>query len=290
MFTKSILNKFVCFLSFACIFLAAPASAQDEDAYVYDPIPFEEPMELLRGTLSPVTQSGLYLSVNDACHLVTTGWGWDRSSCSGLDKIFITPTNTLDTLIVEKPNSEGFVRYEDWESADRDQKIEEIWKSLEQSVKAQGEAIGAEIILDSWLVYPTLDKENNYLFYATKLIWNGEPQINIKATVFDRRGYVAFAMVPLDTALPSEEVKANIEEVLGAYMPKTSETYADFSEGDKIAAAGVLGVLAGLVGVKFGKALAVGLGALVLGLAKKLWILLFLPLIALKNKIFGKKD
>ncbi len=274
---------------FSCFLF--PAHAQNQsDVYEYNPIAFDAPVTLARGRLAPMNEAGFHLSAEDTCHLVTTDWGWERSSCAAIDKMFVAPTASLDTLLVERPNSEGFVRFDDWDNSNRDQEIESIWNALEESIQAQSEKLGVEIKADSWLVYPTLDEEKNYLYYATKLIWDGQPQINIKATVFDRRGYVVFVMVPLDASMPATQVKQNIDGVLSAYSTKTSEAYADFSEGDKVASAGVLGVLAGLVGVKYGKAVAVGLGAILLGFAKKLWILLLLPLIALKNKLFGKKD
>ena len=263
--------------------------AEQED-YQFEPIAFSESTALKRGAYSPSYDGGSYLSDKDACHLAVSTWGWENASCAVVDKIFLMPTPAMDTVIIEKPNSDGYVTFDDWANKDRDKQIGEIWSQLESGLKSQSEKLGVPITADKWFVYPTLNADKQYLYYATKINWNGEPTINVKASKFDRQGYVVFDMVPLDSEMTAEALETNVEEALAMYKPNATMAYSEFSEGDKIAAAGAVGVLATLVGVKFGKAAAVGAFALILAFAKKLWILIFIPLIALKNKIFKKKD
>ena len=52
---------------------------------------------------------------------------------------------------------------------------------------------------------------------------------------------------------------------------------------------GAVGVLAALVGVKYGKAAATGLIAVALLFLKKAWFLLLIPLVFLKKLFSGKK-
>lgn len=279
---------FAVFLSFVG---PVRAVAQEEaPSYAYEPVPFTEPVDLARGRISPMGSEGYYLTGKDACHLVTTEWAWERASCSEVDKIMLVPSDEIDTLVISTPNSEGYVSFEDWERKDRDKEIAAIWKTLVEGTKAQGQQLGVEIKMVDWLVYPTLKEENHYLYYATRLTWDGAPQINIKASKFDRRGYVSMMLLPLDANATAADIEEMIETVLASYEPTATNAYADFSQGDKVAAAGVLGVLATLVGVKYGKAAAIGLGALFLAFAKKLWILILVPLIALKNRLFKKKE
>ncbi len=285
-FTSSIIGK----LTFTLLLLAASGAAAQDEPYEYAPVDFTDPLTLSRGEIAPIIEGGYYLSREDSCHLATTGWGWNRRQCLAIDAMLVAPAGALDSVIIEKPNTDGYVKFDDWNADDRDAQVQAIWDALDKSIAQQGENLGVDIKLEQWLVEPTLDQENNYLYYATRMNWDGAPQINIKATVFDRRGYVAFVLTPLDGNFAPDRVKSAIEEVLSAYTPNAAETYADFAEGDKVASVGVLGVLAGIVGVKYGKALAVGLGALLIGLAKKLWFLLLVPLVALKNVIFKKKD
>jgi uncharacterized membrane-anchored protein len=58
--------------------------------------------------------------------------------------------------------------------------------------------------------------------------------------------------------------------------------------GDKVSEIGVLGILATLAGVKWGKFAVTGLIAILLAFAKKGWVLLLLPLLFL-GRLFSKK-
>lgn len=61
--------------------------------------------------------------------------------------------------------------------------------------------------------------------------------------------------------------------------------YADYTAGvDKVAAVGIGGLIAGKVIAK------TGFLVTFLLIFKKAWFLLLLPLVWLKNKIFGRKD
>ena len=80
-----------------------------------------------------------------------------------------------------------------------------------------------------------------------------------------------------------------VDRLLASYQPANNESYFDTQAGDKIAAVGAVGVLASLLGVKYGKTAAVGFLALAAILLKKAWFLLLLPFYFLKN-MFSKKS
>jgi len=109
------------------------------------------------------------------------------------------------------------------------------------------------------------------MVYATDSAWNGELVTNIKATVFDRRGYVVFPIVPLGTTLTDLEIRKMVDATLTSYVPVPDDTHASFVSDDKVAvaAAAAIGVLATLVKVKFGKAAVGGLLAAALLFLKK---------------------
>ena len=128
------------------------------------------------------------------------------------------------------------------------------------------------------------------MFYATRLIWDGVNTINITATKFDRYGYVEFSIVPEDSSLSESEVRRMISTVLDEYSSDATSSYASFTTGDKVAAAGALGVLATLVGVKYGKGFFAAALALLIVFLKKAWILVLLPFYWLAKKIFGRSN
>jgi uncharacterized membrane-anchored protein len=198
-------------------------------------------------------------------------------------------TPSVDSVIVNKPNTDGYVKFDDWDKGNRDDEIEVIWDSMVLGLEAQSEKLGTLITAERWHIYPTLDKERKVLYYATLINWDGSPTININASVFDRRGYVEFQIVPIMSDITAETTKKIVEEVLNIYKAEEGQKYTQFITGDKIAAAGVVGVLATLVGVKYGKGAAAGLIAIILVFAKKAWFLLLLPFIYLK-KFFNRKE
>lgn len=278
----------VCFLavSFA-VFSTEPAIVHAQAGDIA-PLPFTQALNLSRGSVSPGSAEGVYLTLTDACKIAMGDWGWD--SCDGLDAMIVQHLPGVDTTLIDKPNSDGFVTYEDWEGGDRDAAIAQIETELASSLKAQGEKTGQDIAFKGWRVYPTLDVANNRMVYATDSTWNGDPVINIKATVFDRRGYVVFSIVPVSDAMTELEIRNMVDATLAAYLPAPDETYTSFVSGDKVAAAGAIGVLATLVGVKYGKAAVGGIIAAALLFLKKGAFLVLLPIAWVVRKLRGKKS
>ena len=91
------------------------------------------------------------------------------------------------------------------------------------------------------------------MYYATDIGWDGDLSINVKAVVFDRRGFVTFSLVPIDLNMDESQMLTTINAVLDKYQPKSEEGYSSFVSGDKVAVVGAVGVLATLAGVKYGK-------------------------------------
>ena len=268
-------------------FLSEPAivAAQENP---YNPVNFTEPLNLSRGRISPVSPDSVYLDQKDRCDLLINEWGW--SSCEGIDAMIFGLSPGIDNVMVEAPVSEGWVAFDDWDDANRKDEIEAIWNEFAEGAREQGKALGQKIEPVRWYVYPTLNKEKSYLYYAILIDWEGELVINAKASLFDRQGYIPISVTPESTDLPESELQELVEISLEAYRPEAKQAYFDFQDGDKVAAVGAMGVLATLVGVKYGKAAAAGIFAIAMVFLKKAWFLLLLPLVFLKRLVFGKKE
>lgn len=264
------------------------AAAQTE-APQYDFQPVAAPVAVSRGEVEiPTNQEAYFLDHDGACTMALTEWGWD--SCSSIDAFIVFAVPGVDTTLIERPNSDGYVKLDDWNSSEKNDMVQAIASDLIRGTAAQGAAIGQTITFDGWLVEPTLNTEKNYLYYATKITWAGDPQINIKATVFDRRGYVPFSIIPDGIDISPAEVEALINATLDQYHPSQTEAYASFTSGDTVAAVGAVGVLAGLAGLQYGKGAVTGIAAFFAMLFKsKLAILLLAPFIWIKN-LFRRKD
>jgi uncharacterized membrane-anchored protein len=268
-------------------FISEPAIVQAQES-PYNPVNFTEPLSLSRGKIFPVSPGSLYLDEEDRCTLLIEEWGW--SSCQGIDAMIFGLAPGIDNIMVETPVSDGYVKFDDWDDGDRQKEIEAIWSDYAEGARQQGAALGQRIEPVRWYVYPTLNKEKSYLYYAILLDWDGEMVINAKASLFDRQGYVPISVTPVSTNLSETELQELVEVSLSAYRANSQQSYFDFQDGDKVAAVGAMGVLASLVGVKYGKAAAGGILALALVFLKKAWFVLLIPLVFLKNLIFGKKE
>ena len=157
-------------------------------------------------------------------------------------------------------------------------------------MKEQSERLHKKLVPQGWLVYPTLDQGKAYMYYALVIDWDGQKEINIKASLFDRSGYVPFLIVPERSDMTAAEVEAVTTRMLAAYTSDPETSYFDFKSGDKVAAVGAVGVLATLMGIKLGKVAAFGLLATLLAIGKKfLIVLVAVPLLALR-RLFRRRD
>lgn len=268
-------------------FLSEPAIVTAQES-PYSPVNFTEPLSLYRGKISPVSPDAVYLNKEDRCNILINEMSWD--SCDEVEAMIFGLAPGIDTVMVETPNSDGFVDLNDWEGGDRQAEVDQIWDDFAMGAKEQGKALGQRIEAVRWYVQPTLNKEKSYLYYAILIDWDGEMVINAKASLFDRQGYIPVRIIPDSSDLSQTELQQLVEISLNAYQPVAKQAYFDFEDGDKVAAVGAIGVLATLVGVKYGKAAATGLFAIALLFLKKAWFLLLIPLVFLKKFMFGKKE
>jgi uncharacterized membrane-anchored protein len=284
---KSIRENLIFILVAHAYLFAEPVIAHAEDAN-YHPQDFTQPLSAARGTITPAGGGAVYLKPEDRCNLVVKEFGWDRDQCGSIDQLIFSFTPEIDNLTVEKPVSDGYVSLADWDSNDRNEEISSIEDSFKESVKAQSERSGQDIRFDGWLVYPQIDKAKNVLYYANILNWAGERTINISVSIFDRQGYVPMKIVPVNANVTSDDVQKIVTASAAAYKPRAGAAYFDFSSGDKVAGYGALGVLATMLGVKYGGAASAGLIALALLVLKKGAFLVLLPLVWLR-RLFGRK-
>lgn len=265
-------------------FLTQPALAQTQPSY--SPVNFTDTLKLSRGSLTPISPGGVYLEADDRCRFVQAEYGW--SDCEGIDALVFEPAEDIDTLMARTPTDDGYVSFDDWDREDRDEEIAAIWDGLEEGLKQQGETLGVVIRPIEWAIYPTLNKAKAYMYYAHVIEWDGLRQISVEATLFDRRGYQSFGFVPVEETVSEADIRAMVERTIATYRSEPGAAYVDFRDGDKVAAVGALGVLATVMGVKYGKGALAGILAAAFLIVKKAWFVLLAP-IYLLNRIFRRR-
>lgn len=249
---------------------------------------FTEPLTVSRGKINPSSPNAEVWQKSFWCDIVKKEWGW--TNCEGVDAFIVGYDQLVDTMVFETPNSDGLVTFDDWKAENLGDSIAQIESSLKESLKEQSKQVGTNITFKGWRVYPTLNEEKKILYYATDIDWGGSISTNIKASIFDRRGYVTLVLIPNNSDLDGAAIERIVFDVASHYSPSPSEGYTEFVTGDKVAAAGAVGVLATLIGVKYSKGAFAGLMLILAAVLKKAWILLILPFYWLKNLFQRKKD
>jgi uncharacterized membrane-anchored protein len=193
------------------------------------------------------------------------------------DAIVFPPQGAaIDSIYYSPPEEIGYVDMEEW-TEDATAQIDEIWQSYVEGSKAQSERIGFEVAPVKWVLYPTLNKDTKVMTYGILLNFGGEEVINLHAIKFTRNGFVEMNIVTDGAMLAdaSKDFDAVATYASNTYAPDAGFRYADFKDGDKIAAIGAVGVLASVMGVEYSKkGTLAAIGAAILLFAKKLWFLL----------------
>lgn len=148
------------------------------------------------------------------------------------------------------------------------------------------------ITLVGWASPPFYDKSTHALHWARDLIFGKDQSashtLNYSLRILGREGVLQMNFVAGLPQLP--EIKAAIPDMTKIATFDTGKAYTDFRDGDKLAAYGMMGMIAAGAGAK----LAAKVGFLALGLAflKKGGVLIFLAgaaMLRFAKGLFGKK-
>lgn len=179
----------------------------------------------------------------------------------------------------------GLIKIDDWEKINANDFIKEKRETAKQNNPSR-QAKGLSTITNiKWNEKPTLDRQNNQVYYSLLVTWSdGQQSIDSKILTLGRRGYTTITLV----SSPESYSPALLKSMSKNYQYGKNEKYTDWKSGDKVAALGIGALLASSLGLK---AVKPGLLAVILGFLKKFWFIIFLPFIALGNvfkKMFSK--
>ena len=181
---------------------------------------------------------------------------------------------------------EGYIKLDDWEKVNPTNFL----KQMNETAKSNAEYL-KKINLDyttkiDWIFKPTLNKENNSVSFSYKVTWgSGIETMESKNLILGKKGHLesAFVINYREDLNFKEESEFSKDFVNGVIFQEGFK-HSDYKPGDKIAAAGIGGLVAGSLGVK---ALAkTGLLAKLL----KFWWILLAPLAFLGKFLSGKEN
>ena len=151
---------------------------------------------------------------------------------------------------------EGYVSDDDWADVDADALLKQYRENTE-AANDERAANGFEPMhVVGWLEPPHYDKSTHTVTYAMELKDKDSNWANAFALRLGRAGYTEFTWVgSVDLFQGAGGRPALLNDALAIHSFEEGYRYADFQEGDKVAAYGIAGLVAAAVGAKFGKGL-----------------------------------
>ena len=172
---------------------------------------------------------------------------------------------------------EGYISLKDWKDVDSNQFLKELKANAQE-----------DIIDVQWVFEPKIN-ENKNVTYSYKISWkDGEETLETKVLSLGRKGYHDIAVVKkIKEGFDNQEFEEFALAFANSVSFKDGFKHSDYKSGDKTAAVGIGGLVAGTLGVK---ALAkAGVIAKLLAFAVKFWWVLLAPLVFL-GSLFNKKS
>jgi len=181
---------------------------------------------------------------------------------------------------------DGYVKLDDWKNVNSNNLLSELREIAKSNAIYLKEKNLDYVNKIDWIFKPTLNKENKSVSYSYKVDWNsGQQSMESKNLILGKKGYLESAFVvaykeDIDLEYESDFSKDFVNGVIF----KEGFKHSDYKPGDKIAAAGIGGLVAGSLGIK---ALA---KTGVLAKLLKFWWILLAPLAFLGKFLSGKES
>lgn len=148
-----------------------------------------------------------------------------------------------DWTLVFQFSDIGYVDDSDRDSLDADE-LMSSFKAGIPSGNAERRRLGLEEMDDmSWQEQPFYDPETNNLTWALKLDFPTGSSINYDIRMLGRKGVMEVTLIG-DPATYAQAVPT-VKNILTGYQFTTGNKYAEWKQGDKIAAVGLAGLVAG---------------------------------------------
>lgn len=159
---------------------------------------------------------------------------------------------------------EGYISDSDWAEVDADQLLEE-YRDGTEAANDERTANGFEPMhVVGWLERPYYDESTHTVTYAIELKDKDGSWANAFALRLGRAGYTEFTWVGSVGLFQGAGGRPELlNEALASHRFEEGYRYADYKEGDKVAAYGIAGLVAAAMGAKFGKGLIAALIAFI---------------------------
>lgn len=169
------------------------------------------------------------------------------------------PAQTSRWFVVFEYDASGYVKDDEKEELNAGEILETLRDGQTEGNKERRRLGFDELTLDGWIRPPYYDERTNNLTWALRVLSNSDSSVNHSVRLLGRGGVLKADLVSspgtFEMALPL------FEQVVDATSFVPGQKYAEWREGDKVAAYGLTALVAG----------GAGAAAMKLGLFGKLW-------------------
>ncbi len=198
----------------------------------------------------------------------------------------------LDWFVVFEWDDCGYVKDDEKDKLNADKLLKELREGNKAGNEERTRRGMSTMELIGWEIPPRYDPQTNNLEWALRYTSEGHSVINFNTKRLGRSGVMSVTLVcdpeDLNTTVPKTRT------LLGGFGFKAGQKYAEWRVGDRVAAYGLTGLIAGGAAAV---ALKTGLIAKILLAFKKLWYFVVVGVVALfaaikrgLGRVFGRRE
>jgi uncharacterized membrane-anchored protein len=252
-------------LVLACTLMAAPLAA-DQGAYPQTEEEIQAAYDALQWRTGagshklPASHAVIQLRDGQALLLGADAerYSWLVSGVEfpGTEAVLTYDSSDAAAEVYYEWRDEGYVDDSDWSDVDGEDLLAQYRDATEASNEERVANGFKPMQVVGWLEPPHYEQSTRTVTYALELKDEDANWVNAVALRLGRAGYTELTWVgSIDSFKNAGGRPALLDEALASHAFEEGHRYADFKEGDKVAAYGVAGLVATALGLKFGKGL-----------------------------------
>lgn len=176
-----------------------------------------------------------------------------------------------DALVVYEFFGEGFVKDEDWAAIDAGALLKSIRERIRAQNQERAERGVALTTVTGWREPPEYTPSYDVARWAIEFDREGEPAMIARALKLGRYGYEQFTWIgPVEQY---SETNNLLDAALAGHDFREGRSYADFKDGDKVAAYGLGALAARAMGAEGGVSASAGSFADAVAMLEQNWII-----------------
>jgi uncharacterized membrane-anchored protein len=160
------------------------------------------------------------------------------------------PADARNWFVVYDYDASGYVKDDEKTQLDGDKILATLREGNEAGNRERRRRGWGELTLDGWIRPPYYDEATHNLTWATRVVSEGDTSVNHSVRLLGRGGVMKVDLVTDPGAF--ELVLPAFDGVVSTTAFRPGNTYAEWREGDKVAAYGLTALVAGGAAVKLG--------------------------------------